>query len=482
MTPRVGVTSAGVAAMMAAAAFVWPARPVPSGPTAIVREAPFRVTLVERGTIDAARLMLYGSTIAGTQAKILEIVPEGTAVAPGDVLVRFDPAPFEAAVERETAAVAQADADRQRSLEDLRLEGMRAQTEVDAAGQQLGFAQTELASERDGKGPLAIAEAEAAAKDAARELAQARASVDDMHALSAQGFVTRAEVDRAQHSLEQAEDRQRIADLKLKTLLTFAEPAAIDKSRADVASAEKALSGATEAGRSHLTQRRAALVFAESRLDEARGRLAHARDQVSRTTIRAATAGLVVYRELFFGTDKRKPQAGDEVWPNQPLVAVPDPAQLVVQTRVRETDLHKLSSSQRVTVSVDAYPGLALPAHVSLIGALAQEDAARAGTRFFPITVTLSSPDDRLRTGMSARVEIEVASLDRAVVVPLQALMDEGGVIRCSVITRTGSERRVVDVAARNDVVAAIRSGLRPGETVLLVDPANPAADRHDRP
>lgn len=482
MKPRVGVTSAGVVAMMAATAFVWPSRPDPSGPTAIVREAPFRETLVEGGTIDAARLMLYGSTIAGAQAKILEIVPEGTAVAPGDVIVRFDSAPFEAAVERETAAVAQADAERLRSREDLRLEDMRAQTEVDAAEQQLGFARTALTSERDGKGPLAIAEAEAAAKDAARELAQARTTVDDMRVLATQGFVTRAEVDRADQTLHQAEDRQRIADLKLTTLRTFAQPAAIDKSRADVASAEKAVAGAADTGRSRLAQRRAALAFAESRLDEARGRLAHARDQVTRTTIRAGTAGLVVYRELFFGTDKRKPQAGDEVWPNQPLVAVPDPAQLVVQTRVREIDLHQLSSSQHVVVTVDAYPGLALPAQVSMIGALAQEDASRAGTRFFPVTITLLQPDARLRTGMSARVEIEVSSLERAVVVPLQALVDEDGVTRCSVITRTGSETRVLDVAARNEVVAAIRGGLRPGETVMLVDPASPRAPRHDRP
>ena len=482
MKPRVGVTSAGVAAMMAAAALVWPSRPDPSGPTAVAEEAPFRETLVERGTIDSANLLLYGSTIAGAQAKILEIAPEGTAVSPGDVLVRFDPAPFEAAVERETAAVAQADADRLRSREDLRLEEMRAQAEVEAAGQQLGFAQPALASERDGKGPLAIAEAEAAARDAGRELARARTSVDDMHVLATQGFVTRAEVDRTEHTLQQADDRQRIADLRLKTLRSFAEPAALDKSRAEVATAEKAVAGASEAGRSRLAQRRAALAYSDSRLAEARGRLAHANDQVSRTTIRAVSGGLVVYRELFFGTDKRKPQAGDEVWPNQPLVAVPNPAQLVVQTRVRETDLHRLSSSQPVVVSVDAYPDLALPAQVSMIGALAQEDAARAGSRFFSVTITLRHPDDRLRTGMSARVEIQVSSLDRAIVVPLQALVDQDGVTRCSVITRKGAETRVVDVAARNDVVAAIRGGLRAGEVVMLVDPAAPSASRHDRP
>src|SRR5262249_10629494 len=161
-------------------------------------------------------------------------------------------------------------------------------------------------------------------------------------------------------------------------------------------------------------QRRAIVALAETRASEARARLAHALDLVDRTTVRSETAGLVVYRELFFGADKRKPQPGDEVWPNQPLVAVPDPAQLVIETRVREVDLHKISTSQPVTVRVDAYPDLRLPAAVSSIGALALEDPARAGKRFFPVTITLLNADDRLRTGMTSRVDIETTSLPHA--------------------------------------------------------------------
>jgi len=37
---------------------------------------------------------------------------------------------------------------------------------------------------------------------------------------------------------------------------------------------------------------------------------------------------------------------GDEVWPNQPLIALPDTSQLTVDTKVREVDLHRLSGSR----------------------------------------------------------------------------------------------------------------------------------------
>jgi HlyD family secretion protein len=480
--PReVGLTSASLAAIVMTAAHAWPGRPASSTPTALVTEGPFRETLLERGAIDSAHLMLYGSTIAGAQAKILEIVPEGTAVQPGQVLVRFDPAPFELAVAQAASAVAQDEAQLLGAREDLRQEQVRAEGDVDAARQQIGFAERALSNERDGKGPVAMAEATAAANDAARDLTRARATVDDMHALFTQGFVTRVEVERAEQTLQQADDRQRVASLKLKTLQTFEQPAAIDRSRAEVAAAAKNLNGATESAQSKLAQRQAVAALLQTRLGEDRQRLAHARDQVDRAVIRSEAAGLVVYRELFFGTEKRKPQPGDEVWPNQPIVAVPDPDQLVVQTRVREIDLHRLSPTARVMVSVDAYPDLTLPAAVTLVGALAQEDATRAGPRFFPVTVKLLRADGRLRTGMTARVEIEVSALATAVVVPVQALIDDHGVTRCAIVTRTGTELRTVEILARNELVAAVRSGLRPGETVLLGDPTQSAAPDHDR-
>lgn len=472
---RLGMASAGVIAASGALVVGWP-RPSDQPPTsAVVAEAPFVHALVERGTVSASRMLLYASTIAGVQAKLIDIVAEGTAVRTGDVLFRLDPVPFEEQVARETAVVAAAEAELLRAREDLRLEEMKTASDADAAQEQLSAAEAGLVSERDGRGPLALVEAEVAANDAARERRLAETTVGDMRALLQQGFVTRVELERAEEALRQADDRQRLATLKLETLRTYDRPAALDRSRAGVSSARKGVESAAEAGRARLMQRRADVALAVNRLAEAQQRLRVASDRLSRTTVRSTSDGLVVYRELFFGSDKRKPLPGDEVWPSQPLVAVPDSSQLIVETRVREIDLHKVSSSQRVTVTVDAYPGVVLPARVVTVGALAQDDPARAGTRFFPVTVQLLGTDARLRTGMSARVSIEVAAFDRVTVVPLSAIVDDGGVTRVTVVTPFGRESRVVDVLAENDQVAAIRQGVTAGDTVLLVDPARPA-------
>jgi HlyD family secretion protein len=155
-------------------------------------------------------------------------------------------------------------------------------------------------------------------------------------------------------------------------------------------------------------------------------------------------------------------------------MALPDSSRLVVDTRVREVDLHKIATGQQVLVTVEAYPDLRLNATVELVGALAEDDATRAGVKYFPVTVALIDVDPRLRTGMTARVGIEVASRPNALVVPVHAIFEDetgSGETYC-VVLRNGRPQRVdVQVGANNGLFAAVTSGLAQGDEVLLVDP-----------
>ena len=124
--------------------------------------------------------------------------------------------------------------------------------------------------------------------------------------------------------------------------------------------------------------------------------------------MRADVPGIAVHREVFFGSERRKPQVGDQVWANQPLLILPDVSRMVVETSVRETDVHKLERNQRVDVRVQAYPDLRLTGTVSLVGTLAQAEKERRGAKFFAVTVQMNESEPRLRPGMTARVEIHV--------------------------------------------------------------------------
>lgn len=471
--PReLGAATAGVMlAMTGTFAVVQPWTAVAPWPTTVVRQDAFREVLAEAGTISAARLMLYSSRIAGGPAKIVAIAPEGQMVSAGDELVRFDGTPFEQELARDTASLRQAEAERRRAAEQLRLERLSAGAEREDAAAAVGQAESDLTDEAEGRGQVALAEAEAGAAEAGREVARTRATFDDLQALLEKGFVTRIEIERAELAWQRAQEQLRLAALRRDALVQYGRPAALDRARTEVRTARERVSRQQEGAASRVAERQAALALADGRVDEIEARLAILQARLAHTVIRADAPGLVIYRDLFFGSDRRKPLVGDEVWPNQPVLAVPDSTSLVVDTRIREVDLHKLAQLTAVEVTVDAYPDLRLRAEVELVGALAQEDASRAGTRYFPVTVALLDYDSRLRTGMTARVELVVSELPDALVVPSHAIVERDGHTVCYVLRGRHPERRPVVVAADNGFDAAIAEGLAPGEVVLLVDP-----------
>lgn len=470
-----GAAAAGVLVVALAISVLFWRRAVDDVPTAAVQRTLFTETLVETGTIGAQRLALYSSTISGAQAKIVELVPEGRAVQPGDVLVRFDASTFEQTRARERASLSQAEADLIRAREEYRIETLRVDGDLERSRRQIEFAEAGLKNQLEGRGRVELAEANAAAGEAARELTRAKKSYDDLKPLLAEGLITKAELDRAEQAWHRAEELKTLADAKRDTLVQYEQPAANGRAQGDVHAARSGFERERATASARADQRRAAVDAAESRVQEIKARIALLDDQINRAAIRATTAGLVIYRDLFFGTDRRKPQVGDEVWPNQPIIALPDSSQLIVETRIREIDLHKVSASQRVEVQVDAYPDLRLPAAVSLVGALAQEDPARAATKFFPVTIALRASDPRLRTGMTARVQIDVRALPHALVVPIEAVFDQAGQSTVFVLRSDRWERRTVTVAAENETQAALQGGVEPGDRVALVDPTTTA-------
>ena len=164
------------------------------------------------------------------------------------------------------------------------------------------------------------------------------------------------------------------------------------------------------------------------------------------------------------------------MWANQPLIILPDVQKMVVETRVRETDVHKVERNQKVAVRVEAYPDLRLGGEVTLVGTLAQEEKERRGTKFFTVTVQIRESEPRLRPGMTARVEIQVEERQRALYLPLDAVFEKDGRSIVFLAGRRPRAREVVLGPSNADFVV-IEKGLARGERVLLRDPNTGSAD-----
>jgi multidrug efflux pump subunit AcrA (membrane-fusion protein) len=74
---------------------------------------------------------------------------------------------------------------------------------------------------------------------------------------------------------------------------------------------------------------------------------------------------------------------------------------------------------------------------------------------------------------MTARVDIEVASIARAVILPARAVFEREGQPHCVVLRRGNPQLQPVTVDGDNGLEVAIRQGVKPGERVLLTDPSS---------
>ncbi len=416
----------------------------PSVAAVEAREGPFRVSIVETGTLEALRSVTYASRIQSNQAKIVALAPEGDLVEKGDLLILFDAAPFEEEIRRNQALLAQAQADLLKAGEDLKLQAIQNTEELQAARLRVEESDLELQDVRKGKGQLKEEEAAAAVAAAARGLQEAEGQLEDLQPLLAEGFITRTELERAEQQRDQAAEELILARRRRDALLNFGRPLELSQARSEAQASQETLRQLQSANSYRLAQKEAAIAAARSRIDEASAKVELAKQQLGRCEVRADVPGIVVYKEVFFGSERRRPQVGDQVWANQPLLILPDISKMVVETRVRETDIHKVERNQDVKVQIN-------------------------------------ESEPRLRPGMTARVEIEVEERASAVSVPLEAVFDKDGRHVVYPVARRPRPREVVLGPSNADFVV-VEEGLAAGERVLLHDPGAAMPDFSGQP
>jgi HlyD family secretion protein len=157
------------------------------------------------------------------------------------------------------------------------------------------------------------------------------------------------------------------------------------------------------------------------------------------------------------------------------FIVLSDVHSLQVVAMVGEHDAAWLQPRQPATVSVDAVPGVRLPAQVLAVGPLG---TVLQNVTDYLATLVLERSDRRWRAGMTASAAVVVRQVDDVLEIPNAAIEHAGVQSLVTVVRSDGTERRVaIRTGARGDTTTEVLSGLRPGERVVLPLPpvAGPA-------
>jgi membrane fusion protein, heavy metal efflux system len=134
-----------------------------------------------------------------------------------------------------------------------------------------------------------------------------------------------------------------------------------------------------------------------------------------------------------------------------------------ITANVPEKDTSFVSKDQPVTVTFPAYPGKVYDGKVLFVSDVLEPDTRRTKVR-----IAFDNPDRRLKPGMFANVSFS-APMESRLVVPTSALLMSND--RTSVFAEVQPwtfERRDVETDYEEGNTAIIRSGLKPGERVIV--------------
>lgn len=190
----------------------------------------------------------------------------------------------------------------------------------------------------------------------------------------------------------------------------------------------------------------------------ARARVASAKAQLAKTTIRAEVAGTVLTRNA---------EPGDLVQPGRVLFDIARAGDTEIVVPLDEKNLEVLALGQAAMCIADAYPGRPFPATVSFI---APSIDPQRGT--VDVRLAVSPVPKFLRQGMTVSVNIETGRRGRAIVVPNDALAAEGGQAALWLVVDGRAVRRQVRLGLRGLTQTEVTSGLQVGDRVLANAPA----------
>src|SRR5438128_3239679 len=145
--------------------------------------------------------------------------------------------------------------------------------------------------------------------------------------------------------------------------------------------------------------------------------------------------------------------------------------EMVINAHINQADVTRLKIGQQVEVQVEAVAGLKVTGTVERI---APQATIKNNIKGFAARILLKDIDPRVRPGMTANVQIPVASADNVVAVPLAAVFTESnpetGQTERYVYVKTddGFERRAAQIGVSDYFYAEVQKGLAPNEVVAL--------------
>lgn len=176
--------------------------------------------------------------------------------------------------------------------------------------------------------------------------------------------------------------------------------------------------------------------------------------ELEKTKIRAPFGGII--------TDiKVSPQ--ETISAGRELFTLVNISQIKVQAKVLESEVGKMKVGHEASLRFSAYPGKDFKGHVEAISPVIKPE-----DRTCTVHILVDNPDEEVKPGMHAEVEIAADVYKDRLLVPQEAVLVRGGRKLVFVVEGDLAKWRYIEVGLENEDYAEVLDGVKEGEPVII--------------
>ncbi len=408
------------------------------------------VTVVAAGNMESAKNVEVKSQVAGGTT-ILKIVPEGTEVEAGELLVTLDSSTIED------------------QLNAQKINLGKAQASKIQAEENFGAAEIAVQEYAEGIYVKELQTAEANINIAQENLRSSENLLEHTRKMSRKGFVTSLQVEADEFSVERSKLELQSARTAKDVLEKFSRRKML-----------KELEAKREAAGALVTSEQAAFNLEQVK----KARLER---QLANCEIKAPQNGIVIYANDQGGgrgmgsSSGVKIEEGATVRDAQTILRLPDLSNMQVKMTVHESKVERLKVGMPASVKISdrEFQGKI----VTIANQPEPGSWMNANLKEYATIVKIGGEADGLKPAMTAEVEVLIADLNDVLTVPVSCVVEQGGKFNAWVVNGPNKfERHPLTVGLTNDKVFEIKDGLKEGDVVLLNPKAMVEEARKEEP
>ncbi|MEO8025482.1 MAG: efflux RND transporter periplasmic adaptor subunit [Bryobacteraceae bacterium] len=199
------------------------------------------------------------------------------------------------------------------------------------------------------------------------------------------------------------------------------------------------------------------IAISQSRLDQARGRLAVIDTQIAFSELRSPFAGTVTEQLVF---------PGDMAQPSTPMFTIADLDVAIARAQVPESEASGVHRGEACKFTPSDREGVPFAGKITVVN-----QAVDAARRTVEVWCEIPNPKGELRSQVFGSVEIVVGQIAKAVTVPVSAVQFEDGT-RNGFVMVAGADKKAhkkpVEAGATVGGKVIILKGLEPGASVIV--------------